>query len=328
MLFKTVVFPLLVSVLLCGMLTGCEKPVLKPHKKSEKPALPPLDMERIAADEAHGIKFSSDKRTLLEYNTDLKDPEYTVPDGVTAIGKRAFYRRGRGSLKRVTLPSSVTTIGHHAFLMYPNIEKINLPPRVTTIGMGAFLTCGKIEVSPDNPRFYNDAFGALIDRKEKTLLHVPSDISGGYTIPAEVTAIGLEAFWRCENLTEVTIPSGVTTIGDGAFANCGKLKSVTMPPGVTSIGMKAFSYCPNLTVINIPEGVKNIGAAAFNRCSGLTVAMLPSSLETIGDWAFHDCEKLTDVTIPSGIKSIGKGAFLGSPCEASVKKQFPNYRSW
>ena len=35
---------------------------------------------------------------------------------------------------------------------------------------------------------------------------------------------------------------------------------------------------------------------------------------------------LAKYTIPSSVKTIGDGAFKGCPCEASVKKQFPNYR--
>ena len=39
-------------------------------------------------------------------------------------------------------------------------------------------------------------------------------------IPDGVTCIGDNAFWNCENLTNITIPDSVTSIGDNAFDGC------------------------------------------------------------------------------------------------------------
>ena len=73
-------------------------------------------MARIAADEAHGIEFSRDKRTLVKYNC-VPETEYTIPGGVTAIGKVAFY--GCRNLTSVTIPACVTAIGDRAFAGCP-----------------------------------------------------------------------------------------------------------------------------------------------------------------------------------------------------------------
>ena len=119
MSFKKAFFALLSLVVVGGALTGCGK-------------------VRIAVDEARGIKFSADKRTLVKYNCKLPDRKYTVPYGVTAIGEWAFSECE--NLRSVTIPDSVTSIGEMAFEDCKNLESVTIPDSVT-IGKGAFCEC-------------------------------------------------------------------------------------------------------------------------------------------------------------------------------------------
>ena len=159
-----------------------------------------------------------------------------------------------------------------------------------------------------------------------------------------VTGIGETAFYRCENLTQVTIPEGVTRIGGSAFSSCSALTSVTLPESVTSIGSSAFSscerltsmtipagvtaisdytfyQCDSLTEITLPAGVTSIGNYAFGFCSGLTEITLPANLTSIGHHGFYFCNRLIEVTIPEGVTTIGRRAF--DDCSALTRVSLP-----
>ena len=160
---------------------------------------PMPDKKRIAADEARGIRFSADKRTLVSYDRKLPDREYVIPRGVTVIGKKAFH--GCNNLTNVTIPMGVTTIGEGAFDHCPGLKDVTIPPSVTTIGRWAFAGCGNLR-SVNFPS---------VDMKIglKTV-----------TIHPGIRNIGANAFFNCENLTEVDIPSSLTSIGRSAFLHC------------------------------------------------------------------------------------------------------------
>ena len=55
-----------------------------------------------------------------------------------------------------------------------------------------------------------------------------------------VTAIGENAFYQCNYLSDVTIPPSLKSIGQNAFGGCSSLNSIIIPDGVTSIAVNAF----------------------------------------------------------------------------------------
>ena len=127
-------------------------------------------------------------------------------------------------------------------------------------------------------------------------------------VPAEVTAIGENAFFDCQNLTSITLPEGLRSIGDKAFHYCCELEEIILPEGLEIIGKNAFHGC-GIRRITLPEGLKSIGDGAFFWCARLTSVVLPEGLETIGDRAFYYCPSLMGVVLPKSLHSIGKHAF-------------------
>ncbi len=160
---------------------------------------------------------------------------------VTTIGKAAFED---SSLKSITIPNSVTTIGDDAFENCDSVTSITIPNSVTTIGEYAFRSCD-------------------------SLISI--------TIPNSVTTIGAFAFGNCNSLKSITIPDSVTTIEGFVFYDCDSLTSITIPDSVTTIGDSAFYDCDSLTSITIPDSVISIGVDAFVDCESITIQCNPGS---------------------------------------------------
>lgn len=136
----------------------------------------------------------------------------TIPDGVTSIGKDAFW--GCDALKSITIPDSVISIGDKVFAGCTTLENITIPNGVINIENYAFAGCNSLQsinVSEGNSN-YLSCGGVLFDKSKSVLIKYPEG----------------------EKDTSYIIPDGVTSIGDFAFMYCISLKSITIPENVTS----------------------------------------------------------------------------------------------
>ena len=126
-----------------------------------------------------------------------------------------------------------------------------------------------------------------------------------------VTAIAASAF-SGKSITSVVIPATISQISSQAFYKCTSLNSVTIAEGCEVINANAFFGCSALLSITIPSTVKRIEELAFGDCTALASVDLPEGLEYIGGGAFGYCPKLTSITIPSTITSMGNAVFYNS----------------
>ena len=218
--------------------------------------------------------------------------EVKLPDGMTRIGYKAFYKTA--SLTTINFPSSLTVIETSAFSGSGLTGTLTFPDNMF-IGANAFQSCVKI-TSLDITKVKYLGSGCFRNCSGLSKVTVPVSAKIGQKLAAtlsdyKLTGSGNEtsgeyAFADCYNLTEATIESGITTVPNHMFAYCGELKTVTVPTSVKSIGGGAFRQCFSLSSIDIPE-VNSIGSEAFWGCFNLKGDLVLSNKVTnLGDQAF------------------------------------------
>ena len=160
---------------------------------------------------------SADKRCLICNGTlKLFAPsnitEYTIPNGVTAIGKSVF----RGTkLKKIVISEGVQIIDSCAFQFCKNLCEVIMPNSILEIGQSAFSNCTKLK---------------------------------SITIPSSIKYIGDWAFVGCKSLQEFN--SNLATIDKrclvlegelSAFAPAG-ITDYVFPPEIVSYKKTIFDY--------------------------------------------------------------------------------------
>lgn len=94
---------------------------------------------------------------------------------------------------------------------------------------------------------------------------------------AHLNKIGINAFYGCTGLKEITIPSSVTELSFGVFQNCSGLERVKIENGITSIPGQAFLGCTSLVDVEIPDSVTSIGSGAFKNSDNVVIYCSESS---------------------------------------------------
>ena len=261
--------------------------------------------------------------------------DLVIQEGVQVIEEYTFINN---SLKNLTLPSTITSIGESVF--YDNyylqliICNAATPPTLgdnafdnditpsikvplqsiaayrQAVGWKNFANYYGGEVVADGITYRIDENGAMVAAAEVTLTeaNIPSAVEfEGNQYP--VIKINDKVFSGNTNLTSVTLPESLITLGGEAFSGCQSLKIVKIPSGVTAIPGYCFDGCSSLESVTIPEGVMTIGDGAFYACS-INTLTLPESLEKIGIGAFSYNRVLKSVNIPAKVKTIEERTFI------------------
>ena len=202
--------------------------------------------------------------------------EFVIGEGVTAIGEYAFY--GFINLQKVTIPSSIKSIGDNAFgecvLNYVNINS-------------------------------NTIIGAKYGKYTGTLAKIFGDLVETYYLGDNVTSIGDYAFYNGTNIKSLHLPANLSKIGAYSFYNCANIPSFKMPVEMTSIGEGAFSKCTGLKGDFVfPEGLEILSSYVLQNCTGITSVKLPNTLKEIYTYALAGCN-ITELTLPASLMGIG-----------------------
>lgn len=128
--------------------------------------------------------------------------------GIHLIKPYAFYYDD--SIKSVSIPNSVTSIGRYAFDGCTSLTSVAIGSGVTSIGNYAFNNCTGLT---------------------------------SVTLGNSVTSIGNYAFYYCTGLTSVTMGNGITSIGNSVFSYCTGLTSVKFIGQPPTIQSNTFNSC-------------------------------------------------------------------------------------
>lgn len=257
----------------------------------------------------------------------------TLNEGIEEIGDGAFYfypvyddegwtvGAEVSSLKSLSLPNSLKTIGDRAFNGHTELNTLHIGSGLESFNINAFYDAKLTTITIDSANEHLVYTNNIIYSKDySTLYYANENVIGDLVIDSRVKTIGTYAFDH-NKITTVNL-SNVETIGEGAFNNA-SLTSVHIPSSVRTILDGAFysnsdeDYNNTLTSVTFDEGVKTIGASAFGYCQAPTLD-LPDSLEIIGESAFSMDSALTKLTFGSNLKEIGSNAFQNSQIEGVV----------
>lgn len=254
---------------------------------------------------------------LGSYDRDAEDE--LGGSSLESIGNSAF--NGCSSLKSITIPATVTTVGSYAFLgsgLYQNASR-EVYAGNWLVGCKDDGGYGSVTIREGTVGIANYAFYLC-----KTVTEV--------TIPDSVKTIGRSAFYDCTNLSKVRLPSNLEVIEDYTFYRCTALQLPVLPDTLVSIGRSAFYKCnlgssgsdTDSDTLVIPDGVKTIGDYAFYDCGftyldpdavdyekigGIDILILGTGVEEIGNNAFAKFTSLKRVTFGSNVKTVGEKAF-------------------
>ena len=188
----------------------------------------------------------------------LRDGEARVP---------AYAFSGDRSMRSITLPAGLTSLGEGAFWDCSSLTSIELPAGLTSLGVVAFKGCFSLT---------------------------------SIALPDGLTSLGMGAFWDCSSMTSIELPAGLTRLGVYTFSGCSSLTSIALPAGLTSLGEGAFQGCSSMTLMELPASFDD----STLRSAGVppsAILRFASAVDvtSLGDDAFQGCSSLTSIELPA-----------------------------
>lgn len=149
-----------------------------------------------------------------------------ISGNIHTLNQNCFKQELEG-LKKIIIPTTVTSIGEYAFFQCRQLTTIDIPESVKTIGDFCFGNCYKL-----------------------------ADIK----FPDNLTSIPDNCVYGCSGLTTLTFPKNVTSIGDRAAYDCTGLDMIIfepmLPPTVTGLNYWSSPWkdVPTTCKILVPKG--------------------------------------------------------------------------
>ncbi len=277
--------------------------------------------------------------------------EINVPRAVKKINGKsvndgvAFYNCV--SLKKVTFAenSQLEEIQYQAFCKCSSLKEITLPDSLKTLGKEAFLGTALVD-SPftRNSQCSSIGEGCFSGITTLTNFIIPNGITSlnaknflqgctgltyiGFGNNSKLTTIQKDCFkglgtnnaWLTD-LKFDTIPDSVTYIGDSAFEGTeGMAVPFTVNSACTFIGHRAFYACEDIVTLNIPKNVtfqtdlsahSDNKSGVFMNCTSLTTVNFhpETTVEILPPYMFASCTSLTYIKFPNSVTTLSPRMF-------------------
>lgn len=128
-----------------------------------------------------------------------------------------------------------------------------------------------------------------------------------FEIPENVKKISKMAFFKTEQLTEITLPKKLKTIYRQAFSESG-LKSITIPDSVEFVKTECFRDCCNLEEVTLPAKEFVVSEGMFMNCAALKKVNNADKIVQLENYAFCGTDSLKQIDLSSAT-DIGGSAF-------------------
>ena len=220
---------------------------------------------RDASDALTYTALSANTCAVSGVDTDAIEYELRVPrfspegQAVVAVADHAF--EGNTTLRRITLPASVSAIGERAFAFCSGLQSVEFAKKssLQTVGKRAFIGCEAL-----------------------------TDVS----LPTTVRECGVKAFAHCTALERIRLGARMTTLASGVLEGCRRLTDVTLPAGLVTIECSAMSACVSLQKLELPVSVQTVEDCAFAWCAHLSDVSVPALCRGLSPKAFYQCPAL------------------------------------
>ncbi len=236
----------------------------------------------------------------------------TFPEGLTSIGKFAFYNCT--TLEKTIIPDSVTNLGNYAFGGCVGLKELSVPISAkVSDSQSPYYNCKNIEKITIT-KGDGTSFDYSVNSTEpyKYYAYTPWYISGCSTVVIAdgVTSIGDYMFYRCTELTDIIIADSVTEIGNGAFYYCIGLLEMTLPVSAKIYNStETFQNCVNIKKITFTKGngtAQDYSTSSYNSSSTYyqytpwyksqyATIVIDKDVTSLGYYTFYGCNNITDV---------------------------------
>lgn len=286
-------------------------------------ALPDKYIQSITPED--GIRYVGG----VAYQVAEERDEYTIKAGTKSLAEELF--QWNSSVKKVTVPNSVTIVGKRAFAG-SGIESIPAMEGVTEWPEELFENCknlARITIPENITKIDNNVFNYCSSLWQVKYNAIDADLLGfwGYRpssvkliLGDKVERIPAGLFDNNVTNTDLVLPKSVERIDTSAFVSNRNLRSIYLPDGIKVIEPETFRWCDNLEEVHMPLNLERISKGAFMQCESLKTISIPEGTKILEDYAFHSCNNASTLYIPSTLISIGIAPFyqLGSNTEVKI----------